>query len=224
MSELTNMEASSKLEQVEVLAAKLGAAEEQIEVGYGQLATGLKEVADGKLWSGFYDSFQAFLLHLKTKYKLGRAQLYNYLSTARELDGDVSADQLSQMGISKAMVLRDAKKGGDGLAQESIAAALDPKVSVKELKELLFKAGVLLPEDATNSYFDLEFAFMVNEDEKLTLNAAISAAMHTDPPTNGDAKPSAQKKDIAMKWAMSYLSEHAENAIEDEGAEDINNV
>jgi predicted small metal-binding protein len=217
MSEaLMNMTAQAKLQEVEELASKLGAAESMLEVGYGQLAVGLREVADQQYWRGSYESFGQYIEHLKSTHNIGRAQLYNYLSSARVLENDVTTDELSKMGISKAMVLTKAKQGkDDSITPAALAAALDPKVSVKDLKKLLFEAGAIMEPDQS-SWMDCEFEFMVDDNEREVINSAISAARHTDPVTPSDIKEYAQRKDIMLKLCMAYLADHAALAIEGE--------
>lgn len=213
---LISMSAQAKLQEVEELASKLGAAETMLEAGYGQLAVGLKEVADLQYWRGSYESFGKYIEHLKEKHNIGRAQLYNYLSSARVLEADVTTEELSKMGISKAMVLTKAKQGkDDAVTPAALAAALDPKVSVKDLKKLLFEAGAVMEQDFS-SWIDCKMEFMVDDNEREVINSAISAARHTDPVTPSDIKDYAQRKDIMLKLCTEYLSVHSDKVIEGE--------
>lgn len=209
---IINAEAQSKLAEVETLAAKLGAAEAQLEHGYGALACRLKEVSENRYWEGTYKSFGEFLTHLKDKHNVGRSQLYAYLSTARELDGDVTEAQLSEMGISKALVLRDAKNANSLLPADAVTKALDPAVTTKDLKKILFKANT--PELEQGNYIDLGFEFMVTAEEASVFNAAANAARHMDPPISDTLKPSAQSKEIALRWAMEFLGSHSDQIVE----------
>ncbi len=217
MSEqIINPAAQTKLAEVETLAAELGRAEAQLESGYGSLAFGLKEVADNRYWEGAYKSFGEYITHLGDTHKIGRAQIYNFLSTARTLEGDVTVEQLSAMGISKALALTSAKKGNDGAVTEAtLAAALAPKVSVNDLNKLLFESGILIAPD-DSSWLDLEMEFMVDDSERQVIQSAISAARHTDPVTRSDIKPFAQRKDIMLKLCESYLADHSHLVIEGE--------
>ena len=213
MSEtIVNAEAQAKLAEVESLAAKLGAAEAQLEAGYGQLAFGLKEVSEHKYWEGSYEDFGAYMDHLSEKHKLGTRQMYNYLSTARELT-DVTPLQLSTMGISKALVLRDAAKLNGKVDDAHIEAAVNPKVSVKDLKKILFDAKQRV-KPVDGAWLDLEFEFYVDDDERAELHAAANAARNMNPPISGTLTEFMQRKEIALRWAREFLSTHAESIVE----------
>lgn len=210
---IVTTEAQTKLAEAEAMAAKLGVAESQVERGWGLLACRLKDISENRYWEVSYKSFGEFLAHLRDTHNLGRAQLYNYISSARELAGVVTEDQFTSMGISKAMVLRDAKTANPILPADAVAKALDPDVTAKELKKILFESNNL-PTPEEGSWVDLGFEFMVTDEERQVLQAAANAARHTDPPVKDTLKPSAQAKEIALRWAMEYLGGHADNLVE----------
>jgi hypothetical protein len=203
--------AQTKLAEVSALVSSLAAAEQQLEKGYGKLAFMLKDVSENRYWDGEYKSFSEYLTYLSSTYRLGRAQFYNYLSAARDLN--VTEDQLNTMGISKALVLRDAKNFNPILPVGAVKAALDPEVTTKELKEILFKANHVPPPDE-GEWMDLNFEFMVTPEERLVLENAANAARHGDPTVSEKLKPSAQLKAIALKWAMEYLSSNSNDVVE----------
>lgn len=214
MNEVTDLAiASQKLEEVNKLVSHLAEAEEQLERGYGRLAFLLKEVSENRYWEGPFKSFGDYFRQLGERWQLGRAQLYNYMSVARDLDGDVTEEQLNTMGISKALVLRDAKNQNPTLPEDAMISALDPKVTVKDLKEILFTAKEQ-PTAEEGEWLDMEFEFMVTPSERQILESACNAARHGDPTINDKQKPSAQKKDIALKLAMEYLSAYSGDIIE----------
>lgn len=205
--------AQTKLIEIETLAAKLGAAETMLESGYGQLAFLLKDVRDNKYWIGTYDSFGDFMLHLRDTHNLGKSQLYKYMFTATELGALVTPEQLSQMGIAKAVALSDAKEQGGEISEATLAAATDPKVTVKDLKKMLFEENHSLPpEDGT--WRDCGFEFYATDEEWALLNAAANAARHTDPVTSEKLEPFMQLKDVLLKWAGEYYGAHAANEVE----------
>lgn len=206
-------EAQSKIAEVEKLAAQLGEAESQLEKGYGALAFRLKDISENRYWEFSYASFGEFLKHIQEAHKLGRAQLYRYMAVARELDGVVTEKQLTDMGISKAEELLKAHDKNPILPADAVNQALDPTVTTKDLKEILFNADNE-PEPEDGSFIDLGFSFMVTEEEKEVLQAAANAARHGDPPIDGKLKPSAQLKLIALKWAMEYLGANSGDVVE----------
>jgi hypothetical protein len=205
--------AQTKLIEVETLAAKLGAAETLLEAGYGQLAFLLKEVRDNKYWVGTYDNFGDFILHLRDTHNLGKSQLYKYMFTATELGALVTPEQLSAMGISKAVALSDIAAKDGTISDAVLAAAADPKVTVKDLKKLLFEANNTLPPEE-GEWLDCGFEFYATTEERALLNAAANAARHTDPVTSETLAPFMQLKDILLKWAGEYYGAHAANEVE----------
>ena len=210
---IVNVLAQSKLVEIETLAAKLGAAEAMLEAGYGELAFALKEMRDNKYWIGTYDSFGDFMAHLRDTHNLGKSQLYKYMFTATELGGIVTPEQLSAMGISKAVALSDIKAQDGEISDAALAAAADPKVTVKDLKKMLFEANNTLPPEE-GEWFDCGFEFYATQEEKNILNAAANAARHTDPVTSEKLAPFMQLKDIVLKWAREYYGAYAANEVE----------
>jgi hypothetical protein len=86
-------------------------------------------------------------------------------------------------------------------------AALDPKISSKELKKLISET-LKMPED-DGDWMDLGFEFYVTPEERATIEDAIRAAEHCDPVTKKTVAESVQKKDVVLKWAMEFLGAHA---------------
>jgi hypothetical protein len=203
----------TKLAEINELAAKLGAAETMLEAGYGELAFKLKETRDNKYWIGTHDSFGDFMVHLRDTYQLGKSQLYKYMFTATELGDIVTPAQLSAMGISKAVALSDIAAKDGTISDAALAAAQDPKVTVKDLKKLLFETNNTLPPE-DGEWLDCGFEFYATTEERALLNAAANAARHTDPVTSEKLTPFMQLKDILLKWAGEYYGTHAANEVE----------
>lgn len=206
--------AQEKLAEIDALAAKLGAAETLLESGYGELAFRLKEMRDNKYWVGVYTSFGDFIAHLGDTYNIGRSQLYKYMFTASELGEIVTPEQLSGIGITKAVALSDIKAQDGTISDAALAAASDPKVTVKDLKKLLFSENnkIAQPEDGT--WRDCGFEFYATDEEWALLNSAANAARHTDPVTSEKLAPFMQLKDIVLKWAREYYGAYAANEVE----------
>lgn len=215
VTEMVNVSlAQEKLDEVEKLSANLAAAEGQLEVGYARLAFLLKEVSENRYWEGTYNNFGAFLNNLQVKFKLGKSQMYNYLSTAKELQHQLGEAELNQMGISKALVLRDARAAsGQDVPQKVVEQALDPKVTVKDLRRLLYDSGTLeKPEEG--KWFDLDFSGYYTEEEIETLRDAANAARHTDPPISEKLAEHVQRKSIAYRWAQNFLATFPDDVVE----------
>ena len=210
---LMNVVAFEKLQQVETLVAKLAAAEGQLELGYASLAYLLSDVSEHRYWDGTYKSFGEFINHISTAYNIGKSQLYNYLATARDLGDSVTEDQLNDMGISKALALREAKNATGSIPSNILTAALDPKVTVKDMKKLLFDAKILVtPEDGT--WCNMDFSCYYTPEQKATVNDACNAARHEDPPIAATLPEHIQFKEILLRFSMSFLSDHGDSVVE----------
>lgn len=208
----TQMESQTRLSEVETLLGQLATAERQLETGYGKLAYLLKDVSDNRYWVGHYISWGEYLEYLADRYRIGRAQLYSYLGAARDLEGDASEADLTQMGIEKAKVLRKVKNTTNTLPENALKNALDPKVTVKDLKRLLFTAANI--QEESGEWMDLNFQFFVTPEERATLQDAINAAIHTDPVIQNTLPEPVRMKEIALRFAQEYLASHAESVVE----------
>lgn len=206
------IEAVKVFQQVDILVARLAAAEDNLEHGYAQLGFLLTEISEKSYWRGQHESFGQYVAELSEKFNRGRTQLYNYFSTVRELKDHVSETQLTEMGITKASELRRAvKSSGVGPSQEIISAAADPKTTVADVRKLLFDAKQIPAEDAEKSqWLDLEASFYVTADEKLIIQEAIKLAERTDPIIQKDIKQSARMKEIILRFAIEYANSHGE--------------
>lgn len=205
--------AQERLQEVETLVSKLADAEGLLEAGYAKLAFMLKDVSEHRYWQGKYKSFGEFLNSIQERYHLGKSQLYSYLSTARDLAGQLDEDQLNFMGISKAMVLRDATNASGKVSEEVISAALNPNVTTKDLKKLLYDAGSL-QEPEEGIWTDLEFSTYLTPEEHKTILDAFNAARHTDPPINEKTKDSVQRKEILLRICQEFLAAYADDVVE----------
>ena len=205
--------AAEKLGEIETLVATLAGVEGQLEGGYAKLAYLLRDASENRYWEGPYKSFGEFVTHLSSKYYLGRASLYNYMSTARELGDDVTQEQLNNMGISKAMVLRDAKKEKGILPADSVSKAVESGVTVKELKKLLFEASNDFgPDDGT--WMDCGFEFYASDEERALINDAANAARRIDPVIEEKGKDFMQRKEILLRFCREFLAAYADQVME----------
>jgi hypothetical protein len=206
MSEaIINAVAVEKLQATEALVKTLAAAEGQLELGYAKLANALAEISEQRYWQGSFESFGQYVEHISDTYKLGKSQIYKYLSAARDLGDSDTEDQLNTMGISKALCLREAKNSTGQIPESALSAALDSKVSVKDMKRLLYESKVLVkPEDGT--WADLDFSCYVTEEERAEISDARKAAMRTDPPVSEALPEHMQKKETLLRFAREFLA------------------
>lgn len=202
-----------KLQEVESLVQQLAAAEKTLENGYAKLAFLLEDVAENRYWHGTYESFGDYIEHISNNYQIGKSQLYNYRAAARDLEGAVTPEQMDTMGISKALALREAQKSSGTIPENVLTASLDPKVTVKDIRKLLFDAGhIVKPEDGT--WMDLDFSCYVSDSERDEINEAANAARHVDPVVQESLAPFTQRKEILLRFAREFLAAYADSVIE----------
>lgn len=202
MSETPNV-----LLRVENQAKEMAKTEALCERGYAHLGWLLLEVAEMQYWRVHYSTFRDYLKSVALVAKKTPEQLQRYFLTVRDLSDDFSSSELEVIGITKAMRLRQAKDYALVLPSAIITAALDPKVTVKDLKKLI-SMTLQIPEEE-GDWMDLGFEFMVTPEQRATLEQAIQAARHTEPLTKSTISESAQMLDVALKFAMEFLGAHS---------------
>lgn len=204
--------ATEKLQAVETLVKGLAEAEQKLEHGYAKLAYMLEEVAEKRYWTGTYESFGAFLDRISGEYSIGKSQLYNYRSAARDLEGSVTQDQMDTMGISKALVLREAKNSTGLIPEKALIAALEPKTTTDSLKKLLFESQNPVP--LSGKWRKLDFSCYYDDDEAQEIGDAMNAARHGDPVINQKLPDHMQFKEILLRFAREFLGAHADSVVE----------
>lgn len=210
---MTEALATQKLSEVESLVEQLAAAEQKLEAGYAHLGLLLDDVMKNHYWEGAYESFGSFMAHLSEKYRVGRAQLYNYRSTATALlEAGIEPEEMNKMGINKARILAVTAKQNGTVPAPMVEAALEPQITVKDVKKMMFDT-LHLPPDENMEWLDLGFAFYVTDEERATFDDAMNAARHEDPPIPVDIAESSQRKQAALKIMSDYLSTHSEHVV-----------
>ena len=126
----------------------------------------------------------------------------------RDLIGTFNEQQLEQIGITKAIKLRQAKDYALVLPPVIVQAALDSKITAKELKKVISLA-LKMPEEEDGDWLDLEMEFMVTPEQRAFAEQVIHAAMHTDPVTKMTVSKAAQMWDVFEKLGMEYLGAHS---------------
>jgi hypothetical protein len=133
-------------------------------------------------------------------------QLHQYFLTVRDLSDTFTKEQLASMGITKAIRLRAAKDYALVLPPDVVRAALDPNITVKELKRVISTALKMPEEDG--DWMDLEMEFMVTPEQRELFEQAIATAMKTEPLTKPTISKSAQMLDVMTKLAQEFLGAH----------------
>ena len=195
------------LREVENRAKEMASFEAQCERGYAHLGWLLLEVAQMQYWRIQHETFREYLKSVAMVSKKSPGQLQQYFLTVRDLSDSFSLAQLEVMGITKAIRLRTAKDYAIVLPSAVVNAALDPTVTVKEMKKII-SVTLKVPEEE-GDWMDCEMEFMVSPEERITIEQVIDVAMHTEPLTKSTISKSAQMKDVMMKLAMEFLSSHS---------------
>lgn len=203
----------SIFDQIDSLISKLLAAESNLDHGYAKLGLLLIEVSERELWrDAGYKSFDSYIKEICEKYHRGRTQIYAYFSSVREMRPYLTEGQMNEIGISKLNVLKKATKQlGFPPNNEVIQTALDPKTTVSDVRKQIAQEHRLTEEEQQGAWFDLG-GFFVTQEEKLVLNEALQAAWRTDPVIQSTIKPEIRTKEALLRWAMEYLSTHADAA------------
>lgn len=203
-NEIVSSEAVNFLSQVTSLLDGLVAAEIKIESGYAKLGYMLSEVSEKGYWRASYDSFGDYIAELSTRFHRGRTQLYNYMSTVKELRPYLDETQLNNMGIAKAGELaKSVRQSGfppDAETMEKIGA---PSTTLKDVRKLLFESAE--PNTDDRSWFDLG-GISVSADERKVIESAFNAAWHTDPVVAQNLKESVRIKEAILRMSMEYLA------------------
>jgi hypothetical protein len=195
------------LQAIEKQAVMMATAEDGLERGYAHLGWMLLEVAEMQYWRVHHESFRDYLKSVAMKSKKTAGQLQQYFLTVRDLSDTFSAAQLESMGITKAIKLRGAKDYAIVLPQVVVEAALDPKITVAELKKII--SVTLKMPDEEGDWLNLEFEFMVTPEKRAFADQVINVAMRTDPLTKTNISKSAQMWDVFEKLGMEFLGSHS---------------
>lgn len=201
--------ADDALRLVNKHAVEMAALDARSERGYAHLGRLLMEVSEMQYWRVRYVSFRDYLTVVSQESKRPVAQLQRYFLTVRDLSDVFSLEQLEQIGITKAMQLRKAKDYAIVLPAAVVTAALDSKVTARDLKTLISMTLKMPEEDEDGEWMDLGFEFYASAEERATIEDAIKAAEHAEPLTKKTISESMQKKDIVLKWAMNFLADYS---------------
>lgn len=200
--------AANLLRKVDTQAATMAAMDDGLERGFAHLGYLLLEVSEMRYWTVNHETWRDYLKDLAPKARRSVDQLLRYFLTVRDLSDIFNAQQLETMGITKAMILRGKKDFAIVFPRPVIDAALDPKITVQELKTLVSKA-LKMPEDSADAdWMECEMEFTVSPEERTFIEETFDIARHTEPLTKDTISKSAQMKDIMMKLCMEFRGSH----------------
>jgi hypothetical protein len=181
----------------------------KLEQSFTRVGVLLSEFKAKEHWRQYaeYPTFEAFMDELRVRFHRGRTQLWGYLSVAENLLPTIEASKLEEMGISKALELKRAMKKLNGKEMPSalIESALQPGVTVKELRGTIGKTLNLTPEPA-GTWFDLD-GFFMDPEERAEFKEAFQA---TEGLLNlSKALPDhIRRKSVIMAWMQEWTGTH----------------
>lgn len=190
--------------------------EAELEHSYVRLGSLLAAFKAGEHWRGLiaatgqpYPNFDAFMLELRDQYNRGRTQLWAYLSVAEKLLPVIPADTLDEMGISKAQEIKRALSVvGRKITPEILAAAVDPKVTIKELRAVLAVAFNITDDTRpTGTWFDFDGCFFEPDERKEFVDAVkVTTALLG---LKKEIPAHVQRKEVFLAWAREFFGTHA---------------
>jgi hypothetical protein len=151
-----------------------------------------------------HSSFNSYLLSIQERFGKSAKQLYMYIGAAEHLMSLAGEAGLDRMGITKAEALsRASRKAGKAVTPALLAAALDPKIGVQEIKAMAHTA-YNLPEGELpkGNWFDFGGAYLTAEERKVFVEAAKIASRVLD--LSKDTPDWLNRKKILLAWAAEF--------------------
>jgi hypothetical protein len=201
-------EATWTSDAVSKLLAQINSGETLLRTSLAQLGTVLLKVRTKKYWHAWgFPSFGAYIDSIKNQVGKGRTQLYQTIGVADKLLPFVTPDELANIGISKAILLKQSIDKTGKMSSSIIEKAKDQQVDAAELKALLFKNSNGSPENGQEMYFDLG-GFYTTKEEKEEILRTFDVASKTDPVISNEIPEWARRKEIIQRLCMNYLAEY----------------
>jgi hypothetical protein len=197
--------AASRLnEEISGLLSSISGLEKSLMQNWARLSGHLFQVRERKFWILYgYESFGKYIVDIGDKVGKGRSQLYQGIRVVEQLP-EVSAEELTEIGISKSTELCKMRAAGKSVPRELIDRAKNPSTTISDVREDVFNALNTNP-DARGKYWDLS-GFFCTPEEKGLLEHAIELAKRTDPAVAHDIPEWAQRKEVFIRFAMEYIS------------------
>lgn len=196
--------------KIEQEMASLAAGEFNLNRGYAHLAGMLVRFKTAEVWREIgHSSFNSYLLSLQERYGRSAKQLYVYISAAEQLLSVVGEADLDRMGITRAEALaRASKKAGKPVTRGLLAAALDDKVSVSELRGLAYREYNLpAGELPKGNWQDFGGAFLEPHERAIFTEAVKITARVLG--LSKDLPDWIKRKKIILAWAQEFSGTYA---------------
>jgi hypothetical protein len=211
-SDADQADAETLKQQIDTDLTSLQGHEVELETGYVRLANALIRVREKRFWVLWeYQSWTSYLEAMEPRIKRGRAWIFRAIGTVGALREQFNAEEMTTMGINKAMELKKFtdQKPGERVPDDIRRAALDPKSTVPYLQQTIFESLNTKPENAGTWYQPFE-GFYATEDEREMIQRGISIAKRVDPVIPNDLPRWAQDKAIIERLCMEFISTYSD--------------
>jgi len=191
--------------EIDALLSAVKAGELGLATNYVRLGNQLLKVRSNKYWIPLgFSNFGKYIESVKTQIHIGRTQLYLYVSTVEKLLPSVTEEQLSQIGISKAVELqRVVSQTGAQPTQELIDFALDPSHTRENVKGEVYKHLNIPTPTETGIYF--EIGCYVSQEEREEIQRGLDVATKIDPVIPTDWPENNRNKEILLRLIREFL-------------------
>lgn len=209
-SALDKPKALSALAEIEVLIDSIVEDEQRLNSRWVELGIQVHDVRTKKYWlNAGYKNFGEYVEYVGKRVKKGRSQIYQYTTVAEKLLPQISAETLTEMGITDANELKKlATSSGKLIPQEIINSALDPEKTTEQLIAEIAGSTNQQPEEK-GKWFNLG-GFYLTDDEKKLVESAFKTATQLDPVVPHDIPQHVQTKEVVVRWCQEFLSTYQE--------------
>ncbi len=212
---ITKNDAQELAKAIDQMVAAISENEQKLDHSYAGLGVLLTRVKTTEAWrvleykSVPFHSFASYLASLRDRFGRKQSQLYAYTEVAERLLPVAGEEGLNQMGVSKALTLAHAsRRAGLPVTPELLVAALDDKVTVKELKVQAFETYQLAPDaNVKGVWFDFGGAYLEPSEKKEVEGFfELAERLLEQKPSQPDW---AKRKDAILAAVREFVGTHA---------------
>ena len=192
----------------------LAASECTLARSYVRFGKSLLQFKQQECWRALgYESFNAFVTELVTKWGRKRTQIYAYLSVVEVLLPTIPAEQLEAMGISKATELKYALEkqhktdASARIPEDVVLAALNRNTTGKELRAMIGNAFNQTDDREAGTWYDCDGFYMTAEERKEYAAAVKMTIIQLG--LKKEIAEHIQRKAVYMAWMQEYFATHA---------------
>jgi hypothetical protein len=196
--------------QIVKLISDVKTVQEKLEHSFVTLGKLMFRVQAKVYWETLgYKSWKEYMDFLQNMFDKGRTQLYGYLSTVKTLSDHVDDETMDAMGISKSKELKRAVAAtGKSPSEELLKQAVDPKLTVSDLREKIHKEFNIVDHVEPGVWFDINGFFLL-EDEKEEMLNCFDIVKKLDPPISQTLPAHVQMKEVLMRLVQNFMADHA---------------